>query len=259
MLTTVEFTQGGFGFFPGGEGVPPSYGWGGAGDIGGDRLGQNNTDPIDVPDRLQGPGCSTSVNDAHAVSYANLKCLVFPAVPLRRGNLGRNSLTGPGLQNLNASILKRFDIREKTYLQVRFEVFNVLNHPSFGFPNVAPTNSVYAVLGGHDVPRLEVVRWGLVPLWAKDLSIGSKMINARAEGIETKNAYRHAFRKQRCIVPADGFFEWQALVGRKTNAGDIAKVGAGTGIGAIVGYKAAIRLDDSGKWVIESFELAFMG
>jgi len=79
--------------------------------------------------------------------------------------------------------------------------------------NVAPTNEVYAVVERDDERRLEPLRWGLVPLWAKDLAIGSKMINARAEGIAKKNAYRHAFRKQRCIIPADGFYEWKVVEG----------------------------------------------
>ena len=81
--------------------------------------------------------------------------------------------------------------------------------------NVAPTNEVYAVVERGDERRIEHLRWGLVPLWAKDIAIGSKMINARAEGIATKNAYRHAFRKQRCIIPADGFFEWKVVEGQK--------------------------------------------
>ena len=81
--------------------------------------------------------------------------------------------------------------------------------------NVAPTNEVYAILERGDERRLEHLRWGLVPLWAKSIAIGSKMINARAEGIATKNAYRHAFRKQRCIIPADGFFEWKIVEGQK--------------------------------------------
>jgi putative SOS response-associated peptidase YedK len=79
--------------------------------------------------------------------------------------------------------------------------------------NVAPTNEVYAVVERNDERVLDHFRWGLVPLWAKDLAIGSKMINARAEGIATKNAYRHAFRKQRCIIPADGFYEWKVVEG----------------------------------------------
>lgn len=87
-----------------------------------------------------------------------------------------------------------------------------LLEPSY---NVAPTNSVYALLGGAEAPALTIVRWGLIPFWAKDISVGSKMINARAEGIESKNAYRHALKKQRCIIPADGFFEWHAQEGRK--------------------------------------------
>ena len=81
--------------------------------------------------------------------------------------------------------------------------------------NVAPTNEVYAVVERSDERRLAPLRWGLVPLWAKDIGIGSKMINARAEGIATKNAYRHAFRKQRCLIPADGFFEWKVVEGQK--------------------------------------------
>ncbi len=81
--------------------------------------------------------------------------------------------------------------------------------------NVAPTNEVYAVVERDDERVLDHFRWGLVPLWAKDLAIGSKMINARAEGIATKNAYRHALRKQRCIIPAEGFFEWKKIQGEK--------------------------------------------
>jgi putative SOS response-associated peptidase YedK len=81
--------------------------------------------------------------------------------------------------------------------------------------NVAPTNDVYAVTEDGGVRRVEAFHWGLVPSWAKDPKIGSKMINARAEGIATKNAYRSAFKKRRCIIPADGFYEWQKLPGQK--------------------------------------------
>ena len=62
---------------------------------------------------------------------------------------------------------------------------------------------------------LDRVRWGLVPSWAKDLSIGSRQINARAESVATKAAYKRAFVKRRAIVPADGFYEWQKLEGKK--------------------------------------------
>ena len=60
-----------------------------------------------------------------------------------------------------------------------------------------------------DTRRLEAFHWGLVPLWAKDPSVGSRMINARAEALADKNAFKHAFRKRRCLVPADGFYEWK--------------------------------------------------
>jgi len=81
--------------------------------------------------------------------------------------------------------------------------------------NVAPTRRVYAVMTRKDQERkareLRVVRWGLVPAWAKEASIGSKMINARAETVAVKPAFRRAFAKRRCLVPADGYYEWMAV------------------------------------------------
>ncbi len=74
--------------------------------------------------------------------------------------------------------------------------------------NVAPTLGVWTVFDDGSTRRLDVARWGLVPFWADDPRIGNKMINARAETVATKNAFRKPFRKQRCIVPADGFYEW---------------------------------------------------
>jgi putative SOS response-associated peptidase YedK len=83
--------------------------------------------------------------------------------------------------------------------------------------NVAPTQPVYAVAtrrphtdGEAARRQLGVFRWGLVPSWAKDLSVGSKMINARAESIATKPAFRRALVRRRCVIPADAFWEWQA-------------------------------------------------
>lgn len=81
--------------------------------------------------------------------------------------------------------------------------------------NVAPTKEVYAVLerpprkDDPEVTRqLRVLRWGLVPSWAKDPSIGSRMINARMETVAEKPAYKKAFAQRRCLLPADGYFEW---------------------------------------------------
>src|ERR1700710_3117967 len=80
--------------------------------------------------------------------------------------------------------------------------------------NVAPTKQVYAVV--ERVPQeataaerqLRTVRWGLVPFWAKDPAVGSRMINARMETVAEKPAYRRAFERRRAILPADGYFEW---------------------------------------------------
>jgi putative SOS response-associated peptidase YedK len=81
--------------------------------------------------------------------------------------------------------------------------------------NVAPTRSVWTVFDDGQSRRLDVARWGLVPFWAKDLSIGNRMINARAETVAEKNAFKKAFRRQRCIIPADGFFEWTTRPGQR--------------------------------------------
>jgi putative SOS response-associated peptidase YedK len=62
--------------------------------------------------------------------------------------------------------------------------------------------------------ELRVVRWGLVPSWAKDISIGSRLINARAETVSEKPSFRRAFAKRRCLLPADGYYEWQVLEGK---------------------------------------------
>jgi putative SOS response-associated peptidase YedK len=82
--------------------------------------------------------------------------------------------------------------------------------------NIAPTQPVLAV---RTVPagerELVTLRWGLVPAWADDPSIGNRLINARAETVADKPAFRAAFRARRCLVLADGFFEWQKVGGRK--------------------------------------------
>lgn len=82
--------------------------------------------------------------------------------------------------------------------------------------NVAPTDEVYAVAETTDgTRRLGTFRWGLVPFWADDLKIGARMINARAEGVADKPAFRRAFERRRCIVPADGFYEWERTGGKR--------------------------------------------
>ncbi|MCJ7603688.1 MAG: SOS response-associated peptidase, partial [Desulfobulbaceae bacterium] len=76
--------------------------------------------------------------------------------------------------------------------------------------NIAPSQDVAAVrlISGTPDRELVMLKWGLIPFWAKDKKIGYKMINARAEGITGKTAFRAAFLQRRCLVPAFGFFEW---------------------------------------------------
>jgi putative SOS response-associated peptidase YedK len=83
--------------------------------------------------------------------------------------------------------------------------------------NIAPTQPVAAVrLAAADAVReLVFLRWGLVPSWAKDAAIGARMINARSETVAEKPAFRAAFRRRRCLVLADGFYEWQKQNGSK--------------------------------------------
>jgi putative SOS response-associated peptidase YedK len=83
--------------------------------------------------------------------------------------------------------------------------------------NIAPTQFIAAIREDEDRTReLVMLRWGLVPFWAKDPAIGNRMINARAETVAEKPSYRAAFRHRRCIVLADGFYEWRKEGDAKT-------------------------------------------
>ncbi|MEN8234261.1 MAG: SOS response-associated peptidase [Actinomycetota bacterium] len=75
--------------------------------------------------------------------------------------------------------------------------------------NVAPTKQVYAVAEHEDERQLGTFGWGLVPFWAKDRKIGARLINARVETVAEKPAFRDSFAARRCIIPADGFYEWE--------------------------------------------------
>jgi len=77
--------------------------------------------------------------------------------------------------------------------------------------NIAPTQHVPVIRTGADGCRhVSMLRWGLVPFWAKDTKIGNRLINARAETADSKPAFRAAWSRRRCLVPADGFYEWRA-------------------------------------------------
>jgi hypothetical protein len=105
--------------------------------LGGDPLGQHSTDPMDVPDRVYGSRCNTPLNDPRSISYVNLSCFRFPAPANRRGNLARNSLTGPGLQTLDVFLRKDNFIKriaDRFDVQLRVEAFNLLNRANFAPP-----------------------------------------------------------------------------------------------------------------------------
>ncbi|MBI9043910.1 MAG: SOS response-associated peptidase [Anaerolineaceae bacterium] len=76
--------------------------------------------------------------------------------------------------------------------------------------NVAPSQPV-AVVRDPEKRQIEWLRWGLIPFWAKDMSIGYKMINARSETVDVKPSFKNAFKQRRCLIPADGFYEWKKV------------------------------------------------
>jgi putative SOS response-associated peptidase YedK len=111
---------------------------------------------------------------------------------------GRFTLTSP-VQVLAA----QFNLPEVAALEPRY--------------NIAPTQPVAAVRASGEamVRELALLQWGLIPFWAKDPEVGARLINARAETVGEKPAFREAFRRRRCLVLADGFYEWQKQDGGK--------------------------------------------
>jgi putative SOS response-associated peptidase YedK len=83
--------------------------------------------------------------------------------------------------------------------------------------NIAPSQEVLAIRFNTETKQrsLDRLRWGLVPYWAKDEKIGFKTINARAETVDSAHSFRSAFKKRRCLIPADGFYEWKKVIGGK--------------------------------------------
>ncbi len=147
--------------------------------------------------------------------------------------IGGSDVKGEDMCGRYASARKRIELLEEFGVQS-----DRVAQPLAPDYNVAPTKPVYAVMtrrpddrdedrdsgadgpavagetgpGREELPaerQLRVVRWGLVPFWAKDVKIGSRMINARAETVAEKPAFRRAFSQRRCLLPADGYYEWQ--------------------------------------------------
>jgi hypothetical protein len=106
--------------------------------VAGDPLGENNTDPYQYPDRVNGPGCNNPVNPQNADHYVKLQCFAAPTPQNRLGNSGRNALIGPGLIDMDFSLFKNIPlpkISEAFKAQFRAELFNIFNRPNFTSPN----------------------------------------------------------------------------------------------------------------------------
>ncbi len=100
--------------------------------------------------------------------------------------------------------------------QLDREILNILEIPSFEARyNVAPTQDAAIIREGPRGRTVELLRWGLIPSWADDPKMAARTINARAETLATKPAFRDSFRSRRCIVPASGFYEWKKTGSKK--------------------------------------------
>ncbi|MBB6050211.1 SOS response-associated peptidase [Armatimonas rosea] len=103
-------------------------------------------------------------------------------------------------------------------LMARFDIQGSLFEPTARY-NIAPTQPVAAVTahGPRAERLLEPLHWGLVPFWAKDTAIASKLINARSETVQEKPSFKHALSRRRCLIPADGFYEWDRKTKQPTH------------------------------------------
>ena len=101
---------------------------------------------------------------------------------------------------------------DKLQLRFRFQPTELAHSPRY---NVAPTQEVLTVINDERY-RAEYLRWGLIPSWARETSIGNRMINARAETVAEKPSFRHALLKRRCLVLTDGFYEWKRGESKRT-------------------------------------------
>ncbi|MBT2583534.1 SOS response-associated peptidase [Planococcus sp. ISL-109] len=104
------------------------------------------------------------------------------------------------------ALLVRFSVGESALDQSSYEA----NY------NVAPYQQIVAIINDGEKNRLGALRWGLIPSWAKDKKIGYKMVNARAETAAEKPSFRHAFKRKRCLIPANAFYEWRKDQSGKT-------------------------------------------
>lgn len=109
---------------------------------------------------------------------------------------GRFALDAPSKELIN-----RFTLNRKLIIEPRF--------------NISPTQRVIIIRKGSRGYKLSSVRWGLIPSWAKDTSIGNELINARTDSLSQKSAFKDAFKHRRCLIPATGFYEWKSKSNKK--------------------------------------------
>ncbi len=110
---------------------------------------------------------------------------------------------------------QRFDLPEADLRHIS-ERYSELGESPYPRYNIAPTQEVLAVRNDGDRNRAEMMCWGLVPSWAKDPKIGNRMINARAETLTERPSFRTAYRRRRCLIVADSFYEWKREDGTRT-------------------------------------------
>lgn len=111
-------------------------------------------------------------------------------------------MCGRFVTNIPAEVIKKkFNLREVPHLEPHF--------------NVTPTQLVAVIRNDGELNQLDLLKWGFVPSWSKDLSFGSHLINARSETVSEKPVFRHAIKYRRCVIPSSGFYEWDHRDGKK--------------------------------------------
>jgi putative SOS response-associated peptidase YedK len=115
--------------------------------------------------------------------------------------------------------------------------------------NIPPSSDILVVRERKGVTEAEMIKWGLVPSWAKDPSIGNRMANVRSDTALEKSSFRAAMQKRRCLIPADVFYEWQDVPGQKRRKPYAVAVNGGE-IFALGGLWEAWRAKEGGEWVI---------
>ena len=115
--------------------------------------------------------------------------------------------------------------------------------------NIPPSSDILVVRERTGVTEAEMIRWGLVPSWAKDVSIGNRMANVRSDTALEKSSFRAAMQKRRCLIPADVFFEWQDVPGQKRRKPYAVALNGGE-IFSFGGLWEAWRPKGGGEWVI---------